>query len=147
MPRREQAVTIINSYTGLATASAVIPVPVADVVAITGLQVTMIIHLGNAYGKTISRHTARSFVLAALAGSAGMFLFSLIKTIPGVGSIIGGVSQMAIAGTITYSLGLAVKYMLDHDKDLNKDEFGDAISKLDPEELKKKKEEQDGKRK
>jgi uncharacterized protein (DUF697 family) len=138
MSKSQKADFIINSSTSLAVAAAVIPFPVADVVAITGVQINLLISLGHLYGKAINRHTAKGLIGVALAGPTGMYLSSLAKTIPGVGTILGGMAQMLIAGTITYSLGLSAKHIFANDIELNSENLKEEIDKQDEEELNKK---------
>ncbi len=139
--RQQQATTIINSYTGFVTAAAVIPIPVADTVAISGLQVAMVIQLGNVYGEAIGKGFAKSLLGVYVAAKAGEWFASTLKSIPGVGTVVGGAIQMAIAGTVTYSLGLAVLNLLEKGSPLTEENLKREKEKQDPEEIKRKKEE------
>ena len=139
--KQQKSDAVIRLYTSMSVAAAVVPVPVADIVLITSIQATMIINLGHVYGKTINRHSAKNLVLVVLAASAGHYLASLIKTVPFVGAIVGGILQMTIAGTITYSLGLAANHVLKNDIELNPRNIKDAINKQDKTEIKERQKE------
>ncbi len=139
--RQQQANTIINSYTGFATAAAVIPIPVADTVAISGLQVAMVVQLGSVYGEAIGKGFAKSLLGVFAAAKVGEWLASLSKSVPGIGTVVGGAIQMAIAGTVTYSLGLAVLSLLEKGRPLTEENLKREKDNQDPEELKRKKEE------
>ncbi len=139
--RQQKANVIINSYTGFATTAAVIPIPVADTVAISGLQVAMVVQLGNLYGQPIGKDLAKGLLGVFLAAKVGEWLASLAKTIPGLGTVGGGIVQMVIAGSMTYSLGQAVVSVLEKGQPLTKENVKREKDNQDPEELKRKQEE------
>ena len=141
MTKSQKADISINSSTALATSLAVIPIPVIDIVAISGVQVSLVVGLGVIYGKTINRHTAKGLLGVYVAGKVGEALASFVKLIPGIGTVAGGMAQMLIAGTITYSLGLAVKDVFEKDQELNKENLKKAADAVDKEKVKRKREE------
>lgn len=120
---------LINLHTGMAVAAAVVPIPLADATMIIGIQVSMIIRIATYYDKVWDIKTVRSFATNIVAASTGIWVASLIKFIPVVGSIGGGILQMSIAGSITYLLGLAVDDIYRHGKPLNKKSFDDVKDK------------------
>lgn len=86
-----------------------IPIPVVDVVGLTGIQLNMIHNLCELYEQEFSKTLGKSFV-ASLAGSLGAVplaatMASLIKAIPFVGSSVGMVSMPVIGGSSTYAIG------------------------------------------
>jgi len=141
MDKSTKADMIINTSTGLATAAAVIPLPVADGVAISGIQVSMIISLGTVYGKTINKNMGKGLLGAFLTSQIGLWLASLIKLIPGLGTIVGQLIQMPIAGGMTYALGLAMKDLLERDVNINVNNVKEAAGGIDKDEINRKKKE------
>ena len=141
MTKNQKAIATISTSTGLATSAAVIPIPVADSVAITGIQVAMIVSLGGIYGQVISKNLAKNLLGAFLVFKVGEWLASWVKAIPGVGTIVGGAAQMIIAGTLTYSLGLAVKHVLEKGLKPTRDNITEARKNLDKETIKAKRDE------
>lgn len=141
MNKSQKADLIINSSTAAATALAVVPIPVADIVAITSIQITLIVNLGILYNKTISRHIAHGLKKVYFAGMAGSYLASLVKAIPGIGTTLGGMAQMFIAGTITFRLGLRIKQILEKDLELNKANLQRKETIEEKEQVKSKREE------
>jgi uncharacterized protein (DUF697 family) len=135
MDQSQKANTIINSSTGLATAAAVIPIPVADTVAISGIQIGMVVSLGANYGEVISKSFAKSLLGVFLAAKVGEWIASLAKAIPGLGTLVGGGAQMLIAGTITLSLGKAVKSILENNQELSTENLKKAKDGLDKKEI------------
>ncbi len=86
-----------------------IPVPIADVFAISAVQLDMIRQLCNLYDVNY-KETESKAVISALTGSVLARLGArAVKFIPGVGSVIGGVSLAVLSGASTYALGEAFR--------------------------------------
>lgn len=115
--------SIINQHTALAVGAAFIPIPVADSVAIGGVQVAMIARIASHYDRLVSKETLKSLVMNALAANAGVWLAGMLKFIPILGTIAGTAIQMSVAGGITYMFGLAVNHIFAHDLDFTKENF------------------------
>ena len=109
-PSKEaEALSIVYSYTGWTAGAGLIPLPFVDVVAVTGVQLKMLHSLSNLYGIPFQRSAAKA-VIAALIGGGGSALVapaasSLLKVIPGVGSVAGMLAMPAIATAATFALG------------------------------------------
>lgn len=101
---------LIKNYVMAAGAASLVPLPLADLAAITGVQVLMIKKLAELHGKTFSEAPVRN-TISALAGgfvghSAGVAAaVSLTKFIPGVGVLFGTMTLPVLAGATTYALG------------------------------------------
>ena len=106
-----KATPTIAAYSTLAATAGAVPVPVVDLVLISSVQTRMIYDLANLYGQPMT--TQR---LGELAGALGLGLLgrqagrSLIKVIPGIGSVLGSVAGGALAAASTYALGKAFCY-------------------------------------
>lgn len=90
-------------------AAGLVPVPVFDFVAITGIQIEMIRRLGNIYNVPFMEGKVKNLLGALIGGSfpssiAPVF-FSLSKMIPVVGWTLGAVSLPLAAGASTYAVG------------------------------------------
>lgn len=107
MTNKKKAEKIFYASVPSAMGAAVIPIPVTDVVAITGIQAAMLIGIAKVYGRVIEKRTAKVLIAAIAASQVGQWIWSGIKVIPGLGSIVGGIGQMAIAGSLTTLLGYA----------------------------------------
>ena len=86
-----------------------IPVPIVNMVAITGVQLNMLRKLSNAYEIPFTEHKVKN-ILASLVGAGsvlpiGRSLMSLAKVIPIAGQAFGAISVPATAGAITYAVG------------------------------------------
>jgi uncharacterized protein (DUF697 family) len=85
-----------------------IPVPFLDFAAVTAIQIDMLQQLANLYEIDYSNSTGKTFV-SALAGSTLAKLgASLVKSIPGIGTVLGGISMSVLSGASTYAIGQVV---------------------------------------
>lgn len=87
-----------------------IPVPLVDIVAISGIQLKLITDLSRLYEVPFTRHRAQAIVLSLFAGVGSLSLAtgivgSLLKTLPGAGSILGGATLPVTATAFTYAVG------------------------------------------
>jgi len=110
-------------------ASFIVPIPVADVFAVSALQLDMIRQLCRVYDKDFSESSGKA-IITSLTSSvmARAGARSLIKLIPGIGTVIGGVAVSVFNGGSTYALGQVFKRHFDS---------GGTILDFDPERLKK----------
>lgn len=105
MDRRASAEKIINAHIVWAIGAGLVPIPLVDIAAVTGIQLDMLKQLSTLYGVSYSESEGKVW-LSALTGSlAARLTANVIKLIPGIGSIIGGVSMSAMSGASTYALG------------------------------------------
>jgi uncharacterized protein (DUF697 family) len=101
---------IIRKHALLAAGAGLIPVPLADLAAVTGVQLQMIGELSSAYGIPFSRHRTKS-ILSALVGSvasreiASMGLSAALKSLPGIGTMLGAASMPLASAALTYAIG------------------------------------------
>lgn len=94
------------------------PLPGADIVPLTGIQVALMLRLAALYEKPISKDRAKEMILSSLTGSLGKTIFrQAIKLIPGAGSVAAG----GVAGSLTLGLGYAVKYAYENNIELDAD--------------------------
>lgn len=104
-----EALQIVKTYLGWSAGAGLIPVPLIDMVAISGVQLKMIHALSKFYGIPFSRDVAKS-IIAALVGGGGTTVVagpaaSMVKMVPVVGQIAGVLTAPAIASASTYALG------------------------------------------
>lgn len=86
--------------------SGALPIPMSDAVPITAAQIAMIAALGRAFGITLSESAAKSLVSVGLTQQAGRAVASnLLKMVPGVGTVVGGIIGASTAAALTELLG------------------------------------------
>lgn len=107
--KTEEAQSIVQTSMYCALAAGIVPIPVFDFVAVTGIQLEMLRRLSNLYGVEFMQNKGKN-ILGALTGggfssSLSPVLASTIKVIPVVGSALGAVSMPVISGAATYAIG------------------------------------------
>ena len=125
----KHADTIVRNHVIWSMGAGLIPVLIADIFAVSAIQLDMIRQLCKAYDKEFNELQGKAIV-TFLTGStvARLAARSVVKLIPGVGSIIGGVTVSIFAGASTYALGEVFKKHF---------ESGGTILDFDPERVKK----------
>jgi len=99
----------VKNHTLAAVGVGLIPVPMLDLVGITGVQLDMLRKLAKIYDVPFTEHKAKTILTALIGGGgalpvAGVFS-SLIKAVPVIGQTVGAVSMSVSAGAITYAVG------------------------------------------
>lgn len=135
--RTKHADSVIRSHVLFSMGSGFIPFPLGDVLAILALHLDMVRQLCRVYDVPF-RESQGKAVISALTTStlSKMGARSLIKLIPGVGTIAGGIAVSIIAGASTYALGEVFKKhfeaggtILDFDTDRVKKMYKDKFEK------------------
>lgn len=105
MERKANADKIIKNHSLWSLGAGLLPVPLFDLVAVTAVQMDMLKQLADLYGVDFSKSQGKLLV-SGLTGStfAGLGA-SVVKAIPGFGSILGGVSMSVLSGASTYAVG------------------------------------------
>jgi len=108
--RQAVALQIVNQNVAWSGGAGFIPIPILDFAAVTAFQGRMLYQLASHYDVPFRREAVKS-VLAALVGGAlptnaawGMS-GSLLKSIPGVGTVLGMITMPAFAAASTYAVG------------------------------------------
>jgi len=127
--RSDHAETIIRSHVIWSMGAGFIPVLIADIFAVSALQLDMIRQLCRVYDVNF-QETQGKAIVTSLTGStlARMGAGSIVKLIPGIGSLLGGVTVSIFAGASTYALGEVFKRHF---------QSGGTILDFDPARLKK----------
>jgi uncharacterized protein (DUF697 family) len=101
---------LIRNYVLLSIGAGVVPFPVIDLAALTGIQLRMLYKLSEMFGVPYSEHRARHLVIA-LVGGAGSGLLatgpvaSALKMIPLLGQLSGAAALPVVGGVSTYAVG------------------------------------------
>lgn len=105
MEIRSLADALIRDHAVYAMGAAAIPIPVFDIVAVTGVQVDLVRRLAEAYDVRWDRSRGEAIVLSLAGASLARLGASVIKVFPGVGWLLGGATQIALSGASTYAVG------------------------------------------
>ncbi len=96
---------IIKNHVGFAASAGLIPFPGADLAAVTAVQLNMLRQLAKLYNVNFMESLGKNIITAVAGSSVARVGASLVKAIPGVGTIIGEMSMAALSGASTYALG------------------------------------------
>lgn len=107
--RRTEASSIVNTYMGWSAGASFIPFPWVDLAATTLVQIKMVADLSKLYEVPFSRNVVKT-IIAGLLGSlvpAGLArgASSLLKSVPGVGTILGVMTAPVFTTASTYAIG------------------------------------------
>jgi len=127
--REKHADTIIKNHIVWSMGAGLIPVPIVDFFAVSGIQLDMIRQLCKLYDQDFKESEGKA-IITSLTGSglARMGARAMIKFIPGVGSVVGGVTMAVLSGASSYALGEVFKKHF---------ETGGTFLDFDPKRLKK----------
>lgn len=101
---------ILRQHVWLAMGVGLVPLPLVDLVAISGVQLNMLRKIANAYRvpflQDAVKHALSALLGAALPITAAPgVIVSLSKLIPGMGQTVGVMTMPALAGASTYAVG------------------------------------------
>lgn len=127
--RKDSANSIIKNHMIWSMGAGLIPIPIADFFAVSAIQLDMIRQMCKLYDVDF-KETEGKAVITSLTGSglARLGGKAVMKFIPGIGSVVGGVTMAVLSGASTYALGEVFKTHF---------ETGGTFLDFDPERLKK----------
>ncbi len=126
---KEDANTIIRNHVAWSMGMGLIPVLMADIFAVSALQLDMIKQLCKVYGVDYKETEGKAIVTSLTSSTiARLGAASVVKLIPGIGTILGGITVSSFAGASTYALGEVFKKHFSE---------GGTILDFDPKRLKK----------
>jgi len=109
MDVKERANSIIKNHMYLAVGAGLIPVPVVDFVAVTGIQIDMIKKLADLYNVDFQKSQAKAIISALTGAGIARLAAGMTKVIPIIGSILGGITMSGLSGASTYAIGEVFK--------------------------------------
>ncbi|CAM4332266.1 YcjF family protein [Pseudoalteromonas ostreae] len=101
---------IVDKYSKWSFGSGLIPIPVVDLVALTGIQIKMIDEIAKVYGQSYSENKLRGTVSAVIGGSfpqtlGGAGLSSFLKAIPIIGTLSSITFMPVISAASSHAVG------------------------------------------
>ena len=111
MSNKDKANKIVNDHVLWSMGGGLIPIPLADVAAVTALQTGMLEQLSALYDVTYAGSMAKTFVTGLTGSAVARLGASMLKVVPGVGTVLGGVAMSIASGASTYAVGkVAIKH-------------------------------------
>ncbi len=100
-----RAEKVIRDSVAWAMGAGLVPIPVVDMVAVTAIQVDMLKQLASLYQVDFSETRLKSWIAALSSGVMSKVGAGMIKFIPFIGSVVGGISMSVLSGASTYAVG------------------------------------------
>jgi uncharacterized protein (DUF697 family) len=101
----ERAEGIIRDHILWAIGAGLVPLPILDILAVTAIQLDMLKQLAGLYGVSFRESEGKAWVSALAGNMVARVGANALKLIPGIGTIIGGVSMSILSGGSTYAIG------------------------------------------
>lgn len=101
----EKTEKIILSHVIYSMTAGAIPIPLADIAAVTAIQLDMIRQIAGEYGAEYDNDSGKSLVSALAGATLARLGASVVKAIPGIGTALGIGTQVILSGAATYALG------------------------------------------
>ncbi|MCA9684031.1 MAG: DUF697 domain-containing protein [Myxococcales bacterium] len=107
-----EAEAIVHRNTLWAFSAGILPLPIFDVVALSGVQFKMIKELSTLYRLQFTEGMVKKSVTSLLVGVGGVGIggvlgTSMFKYVPVIGQALGMVSTPVVAGALTHAVGKA----------------------------------------
>lgn len=129
-PKTDEANAIVKKYMLAALVPGLVPLPLIDLAALAGIQLKLVHSLAKLYDVEFSEQLGKSLIASLLGGgipvSLSANLASLIKGLPLVGTVAGGISVAVCGGASTYAVG---KVFIQHF------ESGGTLLNFDPQQM------------
>ncbi len=126
--KTEMANSVIKNHMIWSMGAGFIPVPIADLFAVSAIQLDMIRQMCKIYDIDFKETEGKAVITTLTGSSLARLGARAVKFIPGVGSILGGVTMAVLSGGSTYALGEVFKKHF---------ETGGTFLDFDPSRLKK----------
>lgn len=103
--KKELAQEIVKSHVIYSLGAGLVPVPLLDIAAVSVVQLDMLKQLAKAYGQDFKESAGKGWISAITGSTMARMGASFVKAIPGIGSILGGVTMSVLSGASTYAIG------------------------------------------
>jgi uncharacterized protein (DUF697 family) len=127
--KRADAERIVRRYMIWSAGTALIPLPLVDMVAVTAIELALVKKLSDHYNIGFSSQRGKALIVSLIGGvHAGLFTGSFLKMVPVIGFGGAVIPIAALAGALTYAVG---KVFIHHF------EAGGTLLDFDPSKLEK----------
>ena len=107
--KSKHANSIIKNHMIWAMGAGFIPVPIADFFAVSAINLDMIRQLSKVYEVDFKETEGKAVITALTGSSLARIGARAVKFIPGIGSMLGGVTLAVLSGASCYALGEVFK--------------------------------------
>jgi len=106
---KEKADKLIRGHVYASMGMGLIPIPFADFAGVSVIQLNLLKKLAEAYNVPFSKDMVKNLIAALIGGAApasfGRYLFSMMKTLPLLGTAVGIAGASIVGGASTYAVG------------------------------------------
>ena len=136
--KREAATARIAFYVASAAGIGASPIPMSDSALLVPLQLMMSAHIIRIYGMDNFEGISKTLIGDIVVSNLGKAVAGgLLKLIPGVGTLVGGLINASVASLITSALGFAISEICyDSCKKIAKGEYVDITETFNAETIK-----------
>lgn len=106
--KQHKTAELVRNHVGFSLGAALVPFPGADLLAVSAVQLNMLRQLAKLYQVGFLDSLGKNVISAVVGSGMARLGASLVKAIPGVGTIIGELTMPVLAGASTYALGRVV---------------------------------------
>ena len=107
--REEKCDSVIRNHMVWSMGAGLIPIPIADFFAVSAIQLDMIRQLAKLYEIDFSEQAGKASITALTSSGLARLGARAVKFIPGVGTILGGITMSILSGASSYALGEVFK--------------------------------------
>ena len=126
MSKDQEAEKVIRNHVLWSVGGGLIPIPLFDLLAVTAIQSDMLKQLATAYGVDHSNAGGKAFVTGLTGSTFARIGASALKAVPGIGTLLGGISMSAMSGASTYAVGQVAKGYFSKGVDVPRVDMDDA---------------------
>lgn len=126
--KAKHANSIIKNHMIWSMGAGFIPVPIADFFAVSAINLDMIRQISKVYEIDFKETEGKAVITSLTGGGLARLGARAVKFIPGVGTMLGGLTLAVLSGASTYALGEVFKKHF---------ETGGTFLDFDPSRLKK----------
>lgn len=101
--------SVIKNHMIWSMGAGFIPIPIADFFAVSAIQLDMIRQMCKIYDIDFKETEGKAMITALTSAGLARLGARAVKFIPGIGSILGGVTLAVLSGGSTYALGEVFK--------------------------------------
>jgi uncharacterized protein (DUF697 family) len=102
---KANAERIVNTHVLWSIGAGLVPLPIVDIVAVSAIQLDMLRQVASDYGVSFAESEGKAWVSALAGNLVARIGANALKLIPGIGSVLGGVTSSIVSGASTYAIG------------------------------------------
>ncbi len=126
--KKVRADAMIKNHMVWSMSAGFIPVPFADMLAVTAIQLDMVRSLARIYEVEFKESQGKALITSLAGSGVARLSANAVKFFPGVGTLLGGLTMAALSGASTYAVGEVFKKHF---------QTGGTFLDFDPERLRK----------